>query len=198
MWLGDGIMKLKLLGLIACVALLGVSRASAATLVGTTSDATGIDGLVVDSVTYDVTFVHDSYDTVYASNTPTFLGNSIGGSDAATALVSALNSLAVQTLTGIPTGSEQLLLIPTQLENFGLSNDGFVVECNVNPCSAPDQFASTTYNNVTNATQFATTDYAVFVTATTPLPAALPLFATGLGGLGLLGWRRKRKAQAVT
>jgi hypothetical protein len=30
----------------------------------------------------------------------------------------------------------------------------------------------------------------------TPLPAALPLFATGLGGLGLIGWRRKRKAQA--
>jgi hypothetical protein len=31
----------------------------------------------------------------------------------------------------------------------------------------------------------------------TPLPAALPLFATGVGGLGLLGWRRKRKAQTV-
>jgi hypothetical protein len=31
----------------------------------------------------------------------------------------------------------------------------------------------------------------------TPLPAALPLFATGIGGLGLLGWRRKRKAQAL-
>ena len=30
-----------------------------------------------------------------------------------------------------------------------------------------------------------------------PLPAALPLFATGLGVLGLLGWRRKRKAQAA-
>jgi hypothetical protein len=28
---------------------------------------------------------------------------------------------------------------------------------------------------------------------TTPLPAALPLFATGLGALGLLGWRRKWK-----
>jgi hypothetical protein len=27
----------------------------------------------------------------------------------------------------------------------------------------------------------------------TPLPAALPLFATGLGALGLLGWRRKRR-----
>jgi hypothetical protein len=31
----------------------------------------------------------------------------------------------------------------------------------------------------------------------TPLPAALPLFATGLGGLGLLGWRRKRKSAAA-
>jgi hypothetical protein len=30
-----------------------------------------------------------------------------------------------------------------------------------------------------------------------PLPATLPLFATGLGALGLLGWRRKRKAQTT-
>ena len=31
----------------------------------------------------------------------------------------------------------------------------------------------------------------------TPLPAALPLFASGLGALGLLGWRRKRKKAAA-
>ena len=31
----------------------------------------------------------------------------------------------------------------------------------------------------------------------TPLPASLPLFATGLGALGLLGWRRKRKASVA-
>ncbi len=35
------------------------------------------------------------------------------------------------------------------------------------------------------------------VAPTTPLPAALPLFATGLGALGLLGWRRKRKNAAA-
>ena len=29
------------------------------------------------------------------------------------------------------------------------------------------------------------------------LPAALPLLASGIGGLGLLGWRRKRKAAAL-
>jgi hypothetical protein len=33
--------------------------------------------------------------------------------------------------------------------------------------------------------------------APAPLPSALPLFATGLGALGLLGWRRKRKAAAL-
>lgn len=33
--------------------------------------------------------------------------------------------------------------------------------------------------------------------ATTPLPLSLPLFASGLGALGLVGWRRKRKNVAV-
>jgi hypothetical protein len=45
-----------------------------------------------------------------------------------------------------------------------------------------------------------TTNFEVISTTATfsqvPLPAALPLFATGLGALGLLGWRRKRKAAA--
>jgi hypothetical protein len=47
-----------------------------------------------------------------------------------------------------------------------------------------------------------TSDSGVFLTAgatpgATPLPAALPLFATGLGALGLLDWRRKRKNAAA-
>ena len=33
--------------------------------------------------------------------------------------------------------------------------------------------------------------------AETPLPGTLPLFASGLGALGLLGWRRKRKNAAI-
>ena len=32
------------------------------------------------------------------------------------------------------------------------------------------------------------------LTAETPVPAAFPLFATGLAGLGLFSWRRKRKS----
>jgi hypothetical protein len=33
------------------------------------------------------------------------------------------------------------------------------------------------------------------IISTTPLPPTFPLFVSGLGALGLLGWRRKRKAQ---
>ena len=36
-----------------------------------------------------------------------------------------------------------------------------------------------------------------YTVSSVPLPAALPLFASGLVGLGLLGWRRKRKAIAA-
>jgi len=36
----------------------------------------------------------------------------------------------------------------------------------------------------------------IYVT-TTPLPAALPLFGTGLGPMGFVGWWRKRRAEAV-
>jgi hypothetical protein len=46
------------------------------------------------------------------------------------------------------------------------------------------------------STQTFVTTESVAITPT-PLPAALPLFATGLGALGLLGWRRKRKNAAA-
>jgi hypothetical protein len=34
-------------------------------------------------------------------------------------------------------------------------------------------------------------------TPTTPLPAALPLFASGIGAMGFFGWRKKRKNTAA-
>jgi CHRD domain len=55
--------------------------------------------------------------------------------------------------------------------------------------------AGETYLNI-HTTQFGGGEIRGFL-APVPLPAALPLFATGLGALGMLGWRRKRKAQAA-
>jgi hypothetical protein len=55
-------------------------------------------------------------------------------------------------------------------------------------CSAGDPFTPPCGGNLYNG---------VSGPSPTPLPAALPLFAAGFGGLGLLGWRRKRKAHAA-
>jgi len=62
------------------------------------------------------------------------------------------------------------------------------------------EVGTTTVNQISGNPQGLTFDL-VPVTDTigiaeTPLPAALPLFATGLGAMGLLGWRRKRSVQA--
>jgi hypothetical protein len=41
-------------------------------------------------------------------------------------------------------------------------------------------------------------DYGLANVSDTPLPATFPLFATGLGAMGLFGWRRKRKHPALS
>jgi hypothetical protein len=57
-----------------------------------------------------------------------------------------------------------------------------------------DIVSSTTSDNLLSPLSYTLTGD---ITAVTPIPSALPLFATGLGALSLFGWCRKRKA-AVT
>lgn len=78
--------------------------------------------------------------------------------------------------------------VPGQCDNSG-SNDGG--ECLIYAATG-DYIPA---NGLYEVFPFGSGQFSA-VLATTPLPAALPLLATGLGGLGLLGWRRKRKAQA--
>jgi hypothetical protein len=64
-------------------------------------------------------------------------------------------------------------------------------------CFSP---ASTLVEVIQNGTILNQTESGVVEIAevgTTPLPAAFPLLATGLGALALLGWRRKRTARSV-
>jgi hypothetical protein len=61
-----------------------------------------------------------------------------------------------------------------------------------NGVSFPTTAGAFIINSVTGDATFS----AVVSPSGVPLPGALPLFATGLAGLGLLGWRRKRKAAA--
>src|SRR5262245_52068115 len=99
--------------------------------------------------------------------------------------VSALDALSPVIAQDANTGTTlfEVDLTGTALGNVAFQNVIFTAfNLLPNAGSAPSEFVSFTYG--TSA-------------ITTPLPAALPLFATGLAALGLLGWRRKRKALAT-
>ena len=191
-------MKSKLLGLIVCMALFGAGSASASTLVGPNTDAQGINGLIVDGVTYDVTFVFGQPSTIFASYPPVFNGNETGALDAASALQSALTALDVTGVAGIVPAFEINVPFSTFFSTLSGSQydlvelfhygDAWIASAHCLP-------STTVCGDMTYDTDYDHNLMAVF--APTPVPAALPLFATGFGALGLLGWRRKRKNAAV-
>ena len=61
----------------------------------------------------------------------------------------------------------------------------------LNPGAYQIRFAETDNVNIFN---HGVDNVSISIGAEVPLPAALPLLATGLGALGLFGWRRKKKA----
>jgi hypothetical protein len=88
----------------------------------------------------------------------------------------------------------------TQLFTTGASGNTFIgsdLGCYATTCGSTSAALVTFTASVAGSigsVELADTGAAAFEFGTvTPLPAALPLFATGLGALGLLGWRRKRK-----
>jgi hypothetical protein len=84
------------------------------------------------------------------------------------------------------------------LSDFGLfTSGGFTTPGGTHPNSTDSielGYLILIVSGLTTSAAFDNLNYAV---TATPLPAALPLFATGIGVMGLFGWRRKRKAVAV-
>jgi len=78
---------------------------------------------------------------------------------------------------------------------FGADGDAGLGDSN-NPLGSPNLFQSIFAPDWATLNDPGVRIVVEGVTAT-PLPATLPLFATGLSTLGLLGWRRKRKCRSL-
>ena len=175
--------------LAAMAALVGVSVCApafaAVILVGSTSNATGVDGLVIGGQTYDVSFVGGTYGGVFSGQTPTFFNDPIGAAGADAALVAALESLDVSFVTNHSTS----FYVPSSVGPIGIADGGLDILTGLPLWIAtPPQLIS---NNTKG-------DWAVFTLASSPAPepAEWVLMLLGLGGLGLT-LRPRRLAPAI-
>jgi hypothetical protein len=152
------------------------------------------------------TLTTDSYacagGCVVQSITGTFLGLSITGLDPTFPYPSSGfgnpdNTIYSPTDQAFPTK-----LLGYNLDSFGLSFDFTnqapygngavnIICCNFAGEIITDKYFNSLYSLPSGTVVFTL----VPEVSATPLPAALPLFATGLGGLGLLGWRSERWRQ---
>ena len=153
------------------------------------------------AVTYDISGIDISGDTL----TGTIVG------DATLSTITSINLVDSQLsspltvvqgygnsiLSAAPTTGTPVVTIAFNSNAFSFLSNLNTSLCNGDPVCVNILTAQLTsdLNSVSGgdfSSQFAAT--ATAEVATTPLPAALPLYATGLGALALIRWRRKRKA----
>jgi hypothetical protein len=188
-------MKSKLLGLMAVIALLGLfpsaghaltfdfSFTGGCNVAGSPCTVTGeIDGLTAGATTAATAVVIDTV------SSPAFTALSLPYEVFPTSGVSESTS---NTFTVNAAGTS---ITSYDFEaDSGSSLVGWFFELT----NAEDEFSNGFSPNTIDVISQAGTTFTPVAVGTTPLPAALPLFATGLGAMGLFGWRRKRKAAAI-
>ena len=122
-------------------------------------------------------------------NTITNLNADVSQFKVSTDATGSINAWAVTLTTGdlstLQNVGQQIFEIVTE-HTAGLLDEGEIVECTIAGSCSVGLLVDVGRNF----------NPGTWASSETPLPAALPLFATGLGALGLLGWRRKRKATA--
>jgi hypothetical protein len=103
-------------------------------------------------------------------------------------------------LWGTPDSYNNLELIGSLGDTFNITGSTLAASAGIQPSTSFDWVTFTITGETLASVQLSDNGTAAFEYADvtfTPLPAALPLFAGGLGMIGLLGRRRKRKGAAI-
>jgi len=128
---------------------------------------------------FALSYTTDPSPTLSTPKTPVFIGSALSLNGTTFSSLSQ-NEL----LTHHPAGTDTFAI--SALINAASPVTGIFLDALENPAlptDGPGQFENG---------NFVVTEF-VMDAAPTPIPATLPLFATGLGAMGLLCWRRKRK-----
>ncbi len=172
-----------------------------------------LEALPANASTYDVTFTGLNFDLSAVITTSNSL-DALGGYDI-TAISGTVTGPSSGAITGLLSNPNQPNEGTYYAGSYGwnydnvlfagsvpFDNNGILFSFGTDVLANLYSVGSSFYLSVDNPSSFWNPGdlgtLSVSDPPATPLPAALPLFATGLGLVGLLAWHRKRKAAALS
>ena len=154
------------------------------------------NALLTLTATGDTANVQQVSGTFFNNVTTSFtLSGGVGGVGSGT-FTDSIAVLVVQSCCASFGDNNQLSIILSTDSNTAFAS--YALATSIGPITGPSTinsgFSFPTSVGALSINSAGDATFTAVVTPVVPLPGALPLFATGLGALGLLAWRRKRKA----